>query len=158
MADEKKLARLKVVLDVLEVAMSVDAMDCRLTMQKAIYIAQVTGVNLGYRFGWYLRGPYCSELADDYFEARTYSEQLKPYVASDDLRTRLHKAKATIDGKPDDASATEWLETVASLDYMRRVQHVTSNDLRAKFSQEKPKLVHLYDDGLAARTKYLRDA
>ncbi len=41
----------------------------RLVVQKTIYLAQEIGIDLGYHFGWYLRGPYCSVLSDDMFAA-----------------------------------------------------------------------------------------
>jgi hypothetical protein len=39
----------------------------RLTIQKAIYLAQAAGVSLGYHFRWYLRGPYSPDLTNDVF-------------------------------------------------------------------------------------------
>lgn len=40
-----------------------DDFDDRLKLQKLIYILQSFGVYLGYDFSYYLRGPYCSNLA-----------------------------------------------------------------------------------------------
>ena len=37
----------------------------RLTLQKTVRLLQAFGVNLGYRFTWYLHGPYCRALAKD---------------------------------------------------------------------------------------------
>ena len=39
----------------------------RLNIQKRVYLTQLTGLDLGYRFGWYIRGPYCRELTADAF-------------------------------------------------------------------------------------------
>ncbi len=39
----------------------------RLILQKAVYLIQAAGVHLGYHFRWYIKGPYCSDLADDGF-------------------------------------------------------------------------------------------
>lgn len=39
----------------------------RIRLQKTIYLLQVFGVNLGYDFSWYLRGPYCSSLTTNGF-------------------------------------------------------------------------------------------
>ena len=40
----------------------------RLLMQKGCYILNSWGFGPKYRYGLYIRGPYSSELADDYFE------------------------------------------------------------------------------------------
>lgn len=39
----------------------------RLRFQKIIYIMNSAGIDLDYRFGWHLRGPYSSSLASDGF-------------------------------------------------------------------------------------------
>jgi uncharacterized protein YwgA len=41
----------------------------RLAVQKTVYLAQAAGLDLGYHFGWYIRGPYCSAVAKDMFAA-----------------------------------------------------------------------------------------
>lgn len=40
----------------------------RLAMQKGCYILNSWGYEPAYRYGLYIRGPYSSELADDYYE------------------------------------------------------------------------------------------
>jgi len=63
----KQQIALKLVLDNLGLGVHVRSFEDRLMLQKASYLAQVAGVNLGYYFNWYLRGPYCSALARDAF-------------------------------------------------------------------------------------------
>jgi uncharacterized protein YwgA len=46
----------------------IDTFEDRLRLQKIIYIAKHFGIDLGYSFNEYLRGPYSPELADDYYE------------------------------------------------------------------------------------------
>lgn len=47
----------------------------RLILQKTIYLMEHFGLNIGYYFSWYLRGPYSPALARDAYEiAKTYSE------------------------------------------------------------------------------------
>ena len=48
----------------------------RLIAQKAIYLAQTVGADLGYFYGWYLRGPYCPALTEDLFGAVATTHQL----------------------------------------------------------------------------------
>lgn len=58
---------LKLVLDQLGLPAQIESFDDRLILQKAIYLAQAAGINLGYYYRWYLRGPYCPSVAEDGF-------------------------------------------------------------------------------------------
>lgn len=48
---------------------SIDSFNKRLIVQKSIYLSQALGLKLGYHYRWYLRGPYCSALAQDLYSA-----------------------------------------------------------------------------------------
>lgn len=65
----------------------------RLVVQKTIYLAQAAGVDLGYFYGWYLRGPYCSPLARDLFAAledpQGADEVVERFELDDTSRKRL---------------------------------------------------------------------
>ncbi len=50
---------LKLVLDEIGVQAQVRAFTQRLFIQKGIYLTQLTGLDLGYRFLWFIHGPYC---------------------------------------------------------------------------------------------------
>jgi hypothetical protein len=58
---------LKLTLDALGLPARIETFSQRLALQKAIYLAQVGGVQLGYQFHWYLRGPYSPGLTRDAF-------------------------------------------------------------------------------------------
>ncbi|HDD57410.1 MAG TPA: hypothetical protein ENF43_02715 [Thermoplasmatales archaeon] len=46
----------------------VDKFDSRIRLQKYVYIAKnFFDIDLGYNFGLYIRGPYSTDLADDYY-------------------------------------------------------------------------------------------
>ena len=47
---------------------SLKSFDDRLFLQKAIYLLQILGVDLRFRFSWYLRGPYSNALTQCAFE------------------------------------------------------------------------------------------
>ncbi|HZZ71301.1 MAG TPA: hypothetical protein VFE24_03555, partial [Pirellulales bacterium] len=55
---------IKLMLDELGIPETIATVDDRKRVQKAVYLGQRAGMNLGYRFGWYVRGPYSSALAD----------------------------------------------------------------------------------------------
>lgn len=47
---------------------NIDKFDSRIRMQKYVYIAkEFFGIDLDYNFSLYIRGPYSSDLADDYY-------------------------------------------------------------------------------------------
>ncbi len=58
---------LKLTLDALGLPVRLDSFQDRLVLQKAIYLAQAAGVQLGYHYNWYLRSPYSPALTRDAF-------------------------------------------------------------------------------------------
>jgi uncharacterized protein YwgA len=42
-----------------------NSLDSRIKLQKLVYILRSEGIDFGYNFTWYIRGPYSSDLADD---------------------------------------------------------------------------------------------
>lgn len=65
--DRRQIA-VKLTLEYLGLKFGVRTFEERLILQKSIYLAQAAGVELGYYYRWYLRGPYCPSLTDDGFE------------------------------------------------------------------------------------------
>lgn len=100
----------------------------RLNVQKRLYLVQVLGYDLGYRFSWYLRGPYCSSLTQEAFALRddllSGDNDADGFMLSDDAKETIRKAKelwrvpngVTID-------QDEWLELLASLHYLKEVAY-----------------------------------
>lgn len=114
---------LRLYLDALEVPASIGSVTERKRVQKAMYLGQALGgVDLGYRFNWYLMGPYCPALAKDYY-AFTDDEASKDWCLRPDLKGNLDKAKSVF-SPPSNWSQTDidWLELVASYDFLRRVR------------------------------------
>ncbi|HEY3968183.1 MAG TPA: hypothetical protein VGM05_26710 [Planctomycetaceae bacterium] len=58
---------LKLALDALGIPVRLDSFADRLTVQKCVYLSQAAGIQLGYTFHWYLRGPYSPTLTRDAF-------------------------------------------------------------------------------------------
>jgi hypothetical protein len=58
---------LKLTLDALGLPICLDTFSDRLVLQKGVYLAQASGVQLGYQYNWYLRGPYSPSLTRDAF-------------------------------------------------------------------------------------------
>ena len=144
---EPSLLVLKLFLDELGIALDVNTLADRKRIQKAVYLGQRGGVDLGYRFGWYLMGPYCPALAQTYY-------QFSPdQVASDDslelageLKDRLAAIRPLM-SPPKNLSlaAEDWLELVASVDFLRTVSKLDMSAIRERLQEEKPALVNYVD-------------
>ena len=64
---ERRQIGVKLVMDQLGLPVRVESFADRLVLQKAVYLAQAAGVDLGYYYRWYVRGPYCPSVTDDGF-------------------------------------------------------------------------------------------
>lgn len=67
--------------------LDVEKFDDRLAMQKGCYILNNWGYGPEYRYRLYIRGPYSSELADDYYELskKSGSAPVSTTVPSNDI-------------------------------------------------------------------------
>ena len=139
-----KLIALKLFLEELGVPSKIDTVDERKRVQKSIYLGQIAGVDLGYHFGWYLKGPYSPELTKDYYdldEAITDGDQ--EYLKKD-LKSQLKETLQVIRpivNPPGDVSLNQedWLELLASVHY--QFSNYDQEIARANIEREKPKLV-----------------
>ena len=112
----------KLALDALGVnARQLDAFDDRLIIQKAIYLAQAGGISRGYFFRWYLRGPYCSELARDVFgiasELCVNLDESEGWTLDDASSRQLGDLKSLLSAREPMARA-RWLELLASVHFL----------------------------------------
>lgn len=105
----------------------VDTFRDRLVVQKKFYLGQLTGLDLGYRFAWYLHGPYCRQLTADIFRLK---EQLDSgdhaYEGAQlgvEARRRLDRAREIWEGRPADIDEDDWLELLASLHYLKHIAY-----------------------------------
>lgn len=111
----------KLVMDVLGLDFSVNSFQDRLILQKSIYLAQAAGVNLGYYFGWYLHGPYCSAVASDGFavqdDLKQNHDESKGWELNDALRGKLGKVTRLFQEK-DRGKLARNLELLASVHFL----------------------------------------
>jgi uncharacterized protein YwgA len=87
--------------------------------QKTVYLLQATGLEFGYRFKWYLKGPYSPELADDIDEAfacqKYYEEEAEDYEFQPEVKEKIKKFQDILGDRKEDA---EWLELIVSLHFL----------------------------------------
>lgn len=109
---------LKLILDELKFGISVESFERRLVLQKASYLVQAGGVNLGYYFGWYLHGPYCSSLARDAFsvsdELAARTDESEEWILDEQTLSKLAKVRALVAecAVTDDARKLELLASI----------------------------------------------
>jgi len=119
-----------------------DGFDDRLTLQKRIYLLQLFGVDLRYRYNWYVRGPYCPTLTEDAFElARTggdIQELCAAYELTHEAKERLQQYK-TFETAITSTDLPRFLELAASIHYLRHIGFlpggVTKDNIRKKLSE-----------------------
>ena len=97
-----------------------DSFDNKLAIQKITYLAQAYGIDLGYDFEWYLRGPYCKQVSDD---AHTITDSTQVDAKMDGAK--IAEFAKCIEKHMND---TDWLEIAGSLLYLRK-NHYQKHDL-----------------------------
>jgi hypothetical protein len=123
------LLSLKLISEALRIPISLDTFRDRLLLQKAVYLIQLVGIDMGYRFSWYLRGPYSSVLTDNLFELksdyRLYDDLSSRYDLADDIIPLIRKCK-TLLRKPQnvDLDTAFWYELLASLHYLKHITYI----------------------------------
>ena len=91
----------------------------RLRFQKKVYLMQAFGLNLGYRFSWYIRGPYSPSLTIDGFELRSYYDGIpEGRFVGQKHEDRFQEYLQFLADKRHDE---DWLEIIASIHFLRRV-------------------------------------
>jgi uncharacterized protein YwgA len=136
---------LKLFVEELGQAAAIDNFEDRKTFQKAVYLGQVAGVDLGYRYSWYLKGPYSRGLARDYYELteaiqvgeRGFERRsLNPSVKARLRRIRpLFNVPANVQ-----LSQADWLELLASWHYLRAISRLNDREARLIMDEKKPVL------------------
>ncbi len=156
---------LKLVLDEIGLGdLKIDDFRSRKILQKKVYLLQLTGIDLGYRYNWYLYGPYCPALANDTFTLRDeikYDNEFNTYELNSKTKSRLDILNRVVD-LPEAAKTTEpdeWLELLASLHYLKHIAYWPGKmnpdfeEIFKKLGESKP---HFQDKRELARLAWQR--
>jgi len=134
---DDKLIDFKLCIDELG-GFDMDSLDGRIMVQKKIYLLQLCGLDLGYRFNWYIRGPYSPSLADSAFEVwnteELVSQITEEYELEDECIDQLNKIKGLINSKSpfSELEDFQWLELLASVHYLRHIAYMPGFDNQSK--------------------------
>jgi uncharacterized protein YwgA len=145
-----QLAVLTLFLSALGRSSKIDSLDDRLLIQKSVYLGQLTGVDLGYRYSWYVRGPYCTNLTQDYYALAavddTEKQEYAKYSLATDVHERLKKAKPLFSvPKGLNLELHQWLELLASWHYLLEVSKVERSEARKILDSAKPHVSEFVD-------------
>lgn len=128
---DKQQIGVKLAMDGLKPPFKINGFEDRLILQKAIYLAQAAGVNLGYYYHWYLYGPYCSSLTRD---AYTIAEELAQdmdesagWKLDDESNERLKGLRKLIP-EGQQGKVRRKLELLASVHFLVNRKQVHQND------------------------------
>ena len=106
-----------------------DTFDERLLSQKKVFLLQELGVDIGYSYNWYIRGPYSPDLANYIFH------NLDILKEQDLSGYRLSEAGK----KPDSLrSLPSWYELLASFLYIHKAWKKNGDDVFTSLLQYKP--------------------
>lgn len=106
----------------------------RLISQKKIYILQVLGINLGFSYNWYVRGPYSPALTSYLYNNIEVlsSEDFSKYTLTDEAKKSIDLVNSLSEYKRDlGLSVAQTYELLASLLYIirnKKTWKATDND------------------------------
>ena len=107
--------------------------DHRLRVQKFVYLLQAFDIYLGYDYSWYLRGPYCTQLATTaYALSHSYDvipRDQKMAFTNPDVQERFERFKEFIKGRESD---NDFLEIAASEHMLRKTTEMPRADIIAR--------------------------
>jgi hypothetical protein len=140
---ENAQVALKLMLDELDLEPTVETVQERKTVQKAIYLGQVAGVDLGYRYNWYVMGPYSPALTRDYFalgeSLSSGDDPSNDYELQEAVKTRLARVKPVIEPPVDvKLRRPEWLELIASVHYLLEARRMSWDRAEEYLCKQKP--------------------
>jgi hypothetical protein len=142
---EERCVALKLLLDAVSIPSQIRTVADRKRVQKAIYLIQLTGVDLGYQYGWYLMGPYSPALTRDYYDLAAALDEGDDATGDVALRgpvlERLDAVKKLMD-VPNycDLDQPSWLELVASVHYLQKTRGLSEAAANEELAKSKPAL------------------
>ena len=128
---DRQQISVKLTADSLGLPFKIESFQDRLIMQKAIYLAQTAGIQLGYFYQWYLHGPYSSSLTrDEYAIAMDLSADMDESNGwtLDDASLQRLKALKPIFKESDRNKLAQKLELLASVHFLIDRKQVSKID------------------------------
>jgi uncharacterized protein YwgA len=130
-----ELDMLKSFLDRLEVGSSIDSIDNRLIIQKAVFLGQCINVPFRYSYSWYVKGPYSPSLASAYYSLD--SERSSLFEFNGEIVEKIVQLKQLLDQEKDDSFA-RWLESLGSVAFLIKRARKAEEEALEAMKKHKP--------------------
>ncbi|WP_138918534.1 hypothetical protein [Nitrospirillum viridazoti] len=149
---DDRLIVLNLILQALGEEPNIDGVENRLRLQKVVYLTQIAGVELGYNYSWYLKGPYSPSLTKDYYELNNLlgngdksSDEKK---LNDSVLGRLARIREMI-AKPSEFTreSSYWYELLASIHFLSKTSKYDERKVSEVIKNTKPHLSDFIDLG-----------
>lgn len=120
-------------LEAAQIPLNVSTFDDRLILQKAVYLLQAAGIQLGYRFRWYLKGPYSPDMTASAFgivnEGESGAQELKGWKL-DEQSTRIAQQLQPLLYRPGESKTDQArrLELLASALFLFKTRQAAPDD------------------------------
>lgn len=127
----------------------------RLKMQKAIYLLQNMGINVGdYKFIWYKHGPYSQTLQNDILNIQQAAKDNDIEFSSDANRA-IEKLKQALSKEKAKYDMCQWIECLGSLQYIKENilrSSATDDEILDELQNRKPHLDKPEENHMALQT------
>ncbi len=99
-----------------------DSFDNRIISQKKIFLLQEMGIEIGYSYNWYIRGPYSPDLTTYIYDNLDMlkDHDFSAYKLSDTAKAAIDAINGLEEAKPQTLSVVSWYELLASVLYIIR--------------------------------------
>jgi uncharacterized protein YwgA len=128
---DRRQIGMKLTIDGLGLPFKIDGFMDRLIMQKAVYLAQAAGVNLGYYHHWYLYGPYSPSLTQDEYaigaDVAAGMDESKVWKLDDGSSRRLREIRELF-AEDDRSKLAKKLELLASVHFLIDREQISEVD------------------------------
>ena len=108
---------------------TINSLEDRVLMQKAVYLFQLFDLDLRFRFSWYLRGPYSRELAycaREFDDKKTPGDVTKKLKLNERAKRAATQLKGWLETRPQELEKSRWLELISSIHYLLHIASPTS--------------------------------
>lgn len=103
---------------------SIKSVEDRRTIQKKIYLLQELGVDLGYRYAWYISGPFSLGLATFICDKLGFllenKDELTGWNLSEDVSKKITLINSVMAKAPSSLDGSSWCQLLASIVYVDR--------------------------------------
>lgn len=114
---------------------NVETFENRLKLQKLFFFLKNCGIDLGYNFGLYIRGPYCPELTRDAFQVQDWEVAREVIFDNSEIEDKFLECINKFKDYKDDVT---WLEVATTLILIKKDYSYKKEECIQKLKDLKP--------------------